>query len=135
MSATVISRGNPDPQGMRIVRSGTLTWTKAASTQVSWATVYHNLGYVPIVDSYMTFQLPSLPAYPGWIQIPYTQSTGSGTDVGKQNFRVNVVVNSSSMSFAAITDPLTTDTYWYTTAFDVTVSYYIWSRPMEIMQQ
>lgn len=133
--ATVISRGNPDPQGMRIVRSGTVTWTKAASTQVNWAAVSHNLGYIPILDSYMTFQLPSLPPYPGWIQIPYVQSTGSGTDVGKQNFRVNAYVTESGVFFAAITDPLTTDTYWYTTEFTVTASYYLWSRPMEISTQ
>lgn len=129
---TTITRGNPDPQGMRIIRSGVMEFVKPANQQVTYNVVAHDLGYRPIVNAYMRYALPGQPIYPWGITLPYVQSTGSGADVGKQNFRVNDLVSTTSYAVVVVTDPLATDTYWYTNAIDIEITYYIWSRPMTL---
>lgn len=127
---STITRGVPDPQGMRIIRSGVLTFTKGAGEHVTLASVAHNLGYAPIVNAYMRYQLPGQEMSRTSITLPYVQSVGGGPDVGRQNFRVNDLTRSDAYFVYAITDPLTSDTFWYDNEIVVEVTYYFWSRPM-----
>lgn len=128
---SISTTGGLTPQQMQIVQIGEIEVIKPAGEHYVYGLVKHDLGYFPIYSAWAKWNFTALGGGKQWAyDLPFVQASGGTSDVGKQNFRMNVIANAKYLAFYIITDPLPVDTYYYDREISADFTYHLYSRPV-----
>ena len=116
----------PQFDNLEVIKTGTITVVKPATTEVATGYVAHNLGYLPGIIAFSTNDL-GLTNQPLPISVP---ATNAGTSTGQVAYSCNANVDITNVDVLVYTPNWTTGSNSsYTNAITVTVRYYLLRLP------
>lgn len=108
--------------GFKIVKSGTISLLKGASSTLGSVTIAHERSSVPNVMAFGGFRGGSYTEY--YSLLPLTVSRSSGADSGKVLYNIGVTVDATNITLFLETPDFASNTF-YTSAMTVAFRYYI----------